>query len=328
MSAEYEYQMQAYDGLINCNFKGAYKALDSIDNDLSYFMFIDTLPSAYLATEFSQCIRLESKLEALESQVEKMPAGPRKDQLLARIESNLEYVEFKKERVIELEIQAQDEDYEDNLVRIRNYYKKSRAEFEKFIKEQKTFDSHLKNEAYWDKLLEILGEYGSCYEHMYADVISDQELFELIFVNRKDVFSPEFEADFLKTLEQTNGFDAAYIQQQMAKLRENPVQVNLMHDKNALMTEGVEQHILVYQFDGKEVRFNLRRDRAANGLSITQIDDPLIIKNKDYEFLSLYAHQHLDLSYAKVLEASPSSLTGLIKENFKESSEAFSLETN
>lgn len=325
-------EKQAFDRMVNYDFKGANKAIGLIENKLSYLFFIDTLPSEYLSTEFSQCIRLESKLSALESQIGTMPDGPKKDKLLARVESSLKYLEFKKERIIGLEIKFQDEDYDQQLEMIRNYFKKSEAEFKYFIKEQKEFQNHLKNEFYWDRLLEVLGEYGSCYENMYADSISDLELLKLIFVNTNNVLSPEFEGKFLKTLEQDDRFDAFYINQKMDRLKDNPVKISVKLDKNALMQEGIEQHILIYQHEGKEVRFNLRRDRAANGLHITQIDEPLMIENKDYEFLSLYANQNIGLKYARSLEASPKSLLELSENNFKESSkensEDFAFETN
>jgi hypothetical protein len=296
-----QYDRVSRDILVNHQFQGAYKALDSIS---SYSMFIDTLPAAYLDTELFQCAILESKLTALESQVGDMPAGSRRDQLLAKIESSLEYVELKKERIIELEIKFQDEDYDQQLEMIRLHFKKSEAEFEYFIKEQKEFQNHLKSEAYWDRLLEVLEGYGSCYEHMHADSISNLELLELI-LNRNNVLSVEFEEQFRKSLELDSTFDDFYINEKLNKLKENPVEISVKQ-------EGFGRHVLIYQHDGQDVRFNLQRDRMSNGFTASSMDDPYC--DSDSRFLRLYAEQHMGSCGMRLEGSNAKSFTGLLEE--------------
>jgi hypothetical protein len=110
--------------------------------------------------------------------------------------------------------------------------------------------------------------------------------------------SPEFDDGFIRSLEETHNFDASYIDQKIAYLRASPVEIKCVLDKDALMQEGVEKHILIYQLDGKEVRFNLSRNRASNKINI---DEPVFTNSNkfdnnhriDYEFLSVYAQEHI-----------------------------------
>ena len=304
-----------------------YKALGDTEKGLSYLTFVDTLPSLYLDTEFTQCARLKSKLTALEAQLDNMPDGPNKDYLLTRIASGLRYVEFKKERIIELKIENRDEDYDQQLEMIRLHFKKSKAEFESFVKELQDSQNHLKNEAYWDKLLEILGEYGSCYDHSYADVISDAELLELVFSNRNDDFSPEFENQLRESLKKDSSFDDSYINQKIEKLKENPVQISVNPDNKALMQEGIGgRHILIYHLDGKDVRFSLQRDRMSNGFTVSSMDDPYC--DSDSRFLRLYAEQHMVSCGISPEGSNVKSFTGLLKDNTsREESSAIAAET-
>lgn len=322
---------KASDRVVNYNFKGANRAIGLIESELSYLFFIDTLPSAYLSTEFSQCVRLESKLSALESQIETMPDGPIKDKLLARVESSLKYLEFKKERIIELEIKFKDEDYDQQLEMIRLHFKKSKAEFEYFIKEQNEFQNHLKSEVYWDKLLEVLGEYGRAYDHIYADSISDIELLKIILKNTNEALTPEFESKLIKSMEQDARFKESYIKQKMNSLKVNPVNIRVMLDKKSLMEEGVEQHILICQHEGKEVRFSIKRDKLANSFEIIKLKDFTSKQDLDHDFLSLYANNCIGLN-EKDINSSPKSMLELSKNNFeedsKESSEDITFETN
>ena len=285
--------LSASDKAVNCDIRSINKSIDNIDNSLSHLFFIDTLPSEYLQTEFSQCLRLESKLTSLENQIDKMPDGDKKDILLSMVIQRKEYVELKKEWINDLIVNSQDEDYDTQLKKIRLYFKKIKAEFEHFIKDQKEYQNHLKNEVYWDKLLEVLGDYGRAYEHIHADSVSDIELLKILLKNKSESLTPEFENKLKKLMQEDKAFDSDFINQKIESLKDNPVNLSFVKDKKSLMDDGVEKHILIFQHEGKEVRFSLKRDMAANSFEIFPIDSKESIQDLDSMFLNLYARENL-----------------------------------
>ena len=118
------------------------------------------------------------------------------------------FLKLKKERINELNLEIKDDEYDQQLNRIKENFKARRREFKKFVEKQKeNTNNYLENSTYWDKLLEALSEHERCLEQMHENVISDIDLLKVLLVSKAFIS----ESEILHSLNNSGKFDSEFI---------------------------------------------------------------------------------------------------------------------